>query len=94
MEAQTGVSKAGDWRNYERVLLPPIRDLHRLEVYVQHGGYEMLREVLTSGDWTPTKVTDTVKASGLRGRGGAGFVTGMKWSFMPPVDPNKPRYLC
>ncbi len=94
MEAQTGVSKAGDWRNYERVLLPPIRDLHRLEVYEQHGGYEMLREVLTSGDWTPTKVTDTVKASGLRGRGGAGFVTGMKWSFMPPVDPNKPRYLC
>lgn len=94
MEAKTGKSKAGDWRNYERVLLPPIRDLHRLDVYEQNGGYEMLRQVLTGEEWTPTRVTDTVKASGLRGRGGAGFVTGMKWSFMPPVDPNKPRYLC
>ncbi|HEX7071815.1 MAG TPA: NADH-quinone oxidoreductase subunit NuoF [Rhodothermales bacterium] len=94
MEAKQRVSKAGDWRNYQRVLLPPIKDLHRLDVYEKNGGYSALRKVLTSGDWDPTKVTDTVKASGLRGRGGAGFVTGMKWSFMPPVEPGKPRYLC
>ncbi len=88
-------SNAGDWRNYQRVLLPPVRDLHRLDVYEQHGGYEVLRQVLSGADaWDPKKVTETVKNSGLRGRGGAGFVTGLKWSFMPPVDPEKPRYLC
>ena len=86
-------TKAGDWRNYERVLLPPIRDLHKLEVYEKNGGYEALRSVLTDSKWDPKSVTDEVKASGLRGRGGAGFTTGMKWSFMPPVDPEKPRYL-
>ena len=86
-------TKAGDWRNYERVLLPPVRDLHKLEVYEKNGGYKALRSVLTDSKWDPKSVTDEVKASGLRGRGGAGFTTGMKWSFMPPVDPDKPRYL-
>jgi len=96
MESTNGASpsKAGDWRNYERVLLPPVRDLHKLAVYEQHGGYKALRTVLTDPDWTPEKVTGEVKASGLRGRGGAGFGTGLKWSFMPPVDPDVPRFLC
>ena len=96
MEATNGMpqSKAGDWRNYQRVLLPPIRDLHKLEVYKDNGGYTALREVLTNPDWEPKKVIDEVKASGLRGRGGAGFGTGLKWSFMPPVKPDVPRYLC
>jgi len=96
MEATNGAakSKAGDWRNYERVLMPPIRDLHKLEVYEENGGYSALREVLTNSDWEPKKVTSEMKASGLRGRGGAGFGTGLKWSFMPPVDPNVPRFLC
>ena len=96
MEANNGAaqSKAGDWRNYQRVLLPPVRDLHKLEVYEEHGGYKALREVLTNADWDPKKVTDEVKASGLKGRGGAGFPTGLKWSFMPPVDPDIPRFLC
>ena len=94
MEVKQGVSRAGDWRTYQRVLLPPIKDLHRLDVYEKNEGYKALRTVLTSDEWDPTKVTNTVKASGLRGRGGAGFVTGMKWSFMPPVEPGKPRYLC
>jgi len=88
-----GTTKAGDWRNYKRVLLPPIRDLHQLAVYEKNGGYTALRSVLTDSKWDPKKVTDEVKASGLRGRGGAGFSTGMKWSFMPPVEPDKPRYL-
>ncbi len=95
MEEKNGAtSKAGDWRSYERVLLPPVRDLHRLEVYEQNGGYEALREVLTSDKWDPTSVTNEVRNSGLRGRGGAGFLTGLKWTFMPPVDPNIPRFLC
>ena len=94
MEAKKAASKAGDWRNYERVLLPPVKDLHRLDVYEKNGGYKALRDVLTSAEWDPKSVTESVKASGLRGRGGAGFVTGMKWSFMPPVEPGKPRYLC
>ncbi len=90
----SGTSKAGDWRNYERVLLPPVKDLHRLDVYEQHGGYEVLRDVVAGKHGDQKAVTDTVKASGLRGRGGAGFVTGLKWSFMPPVKEGVLRYLC
>ena len=50
--------------------------------------------MLTNPERTPKAVADEVKASGLRGRGGAGFNTGLKWSFMPPVDPDVPRFLC
>ena len=48
-----------------------------------------------SGEWTPAKLTDIVKASGLRGRGGAGFPCGMKWTFVPPKEKrgDKPVYL-
>ena len=88
------MSKAGDWRNYKRVLLPPVKDLHKLDVYEANDGYSALREILTTDKWDPTSVTDEVKKSGLKGRGGAGFPTGLKWSFMPPVDPDVPRYLC
>ena len=57
--------------------------------YVQTGGYKGLRKALTM---TPQEVIDEVKASGLRGRGGAGFPTGVKWSFVPQ-DTGKPTYL-
>jgi NADH-quinone oxidoreductase subunit F len=53
-----------------------------LDVYEKHGGYEAWRSIL-AGELSPADVIDTVKASGLRGRGGAGFPTGLKWSFMP-----------
>ncbi len=89
---KNGIGKAGDWRNYQRVLLPPVRDLHNIDVYERQGGYESLRKVMETK--TPAEVVEMVKASGLKGRGGAAFPTGLKWSFMPPVDPNVPRYLC
>ncbi|HKZ76461.1 MAG TPA: NADH-quinone oxidoreductase subunit NuoF, partial [Actinomycetota bacterium] len=57
--------------------------------YVQTGGYKGLRKALKM---TPQDVIEEVKASGLRGRGGAGFPTGVKWSFVPQ-DTGKPTYL-
>ncbi|HSQ74097.1 MAG TPA: NADH-quinone oxidoreductase subunit NuoF [Bacteroidota bacterium] len=74
----------------EPLLLPPIPDLHRIEVYEAHGGYATLRAAL---GMTPAAVTDEVKRSNLRGRGGACFPTGLKWTFMPK-DSAKPKYLC
>lgn len=61
-----------------------------LEVNRQHGGYEALRKTLTT--MTPDEVIAEVKKSALRGRGGAGFPTGMKWSFVPKDSP-KPKYV-
>ena len=58
--------------------------------WVKRGGYEALKKAL---GMTPAQVVDVVKESGLRGRGGAGFPTGMKWSFMPR-EKTKPHYLC
>ncbi len=57
-----------------------IPDLNQLEVYRQHGGYEAFQNAVTS--MNPYDVTDQVKNSGLRGRGGAGFPTGLKWTFI------------
>jgi len=63
-----------------------------LKGWKKRGGYEMLEKAL---GMDPNAVTDEVKASGLRGRGGAGFPTGLKWSFMPKEpNPKKPHYLC
>jgi len=83
-----------DWRNYKKVLLPDIPNLHDIDVYIRNGGYEALRKVLKSGQYSPKQVIDTVKAANIRGRGGAGFNAGLKWSFMPPKQPGLPRYLC
>jgi NADH-quinone oxidoreductase subunit F len=58
-----------------------IKDLWKFDVYVEHGGYEGLKKAVTGH--TPAEVIETVKASGLRGRGGAGFPTGVKWGFIP-----------
>src|SRR5436190_16841397 len=76
----------------ERLLLRcrDIPDLRRLEVYLHHGGYEATRKALTQH--APEQLIDMVKASNLRGRGGAGFPTGMKWSFLPKQTA-KPVYL-
>ncbi len=66
-----------------------IPELHRLDVYTRHGGYEQLRRAVT--EMAPGEVIHLVKASGLRGRGGAGFPTGIKWSFVPREP--QPKYV-
>src|SRR5271163_3513223 len=58
-------------------------------IYRAKGGYKALEKALTM---TPDAVTDEVKKSGLRGRGGAGFPTGLKWSFIDKKS-GRPRYL-
>ena len=58
-----------------------IAELKNIEVYKQNGGFAALKKVV--GTMQPGQVIDEVKASGLRGRGGAGFPTGVKWSFLP-----------
>ncbi|MBI5369478.1 MAG: NADH-quinone oxidoreductase subunit F, partial [Planctomycetes bacterium] len=63
---------------------------HTLDYYLGHGGYEGAKKALR--DFAPDKLIDEVKASGLRGRGGAGFPAGMKWSFVPKSK-DKPKYL-
>lgn len=78
---------------FEPVLLANINkpDSHTLKVYESSGGYTALKKVLA--DLSPTDVINTVKASGLRGRGGAGFPCGAKWSFLPANHPG-PIYMC
>ena len=74
----------------ERVLIPHVRERNSftLDFYLQHGGYGPLKKALAQ---TPDQIIELVKASGLRGRGGAGFPTGMKWQF---VDKKiAPRYI-
>ena len=64
-------------------------DCHTLQFYKSIGGYTALEKVLTMN---PDDVTQEVKDSNLRGRGGAGFSAGMKWGFIPK-ESNKPKYL-
>jgi NADH-quinone oxidoreductase subunit F len=58
-----------------------IPNLEQIDVYTAHGGYEALQKAVTQLE--PRRVTEVVKAAGLRGRGGAGFPAGIKWSFVP-----------
>lgn len=64
-----------------------------LETYEKTGGYEAWRKIL-AGNMSPDEVIEEVKASGLRGRGGAGFPTGLKWSFMPRNAPGQKYLVC
>ena len=68
-------------------------DSWALATYEKHGGYEAWRSIL-KGEMSPADVIDTVKASGLRGRGGAGFPTGLKWSFMPKAYEGQKYLVC
>ncbi len=60
-------------------------------MYEAHGGYKALRKALT--EMNPEQIINEVKASNLRGRGGAAFPTGVKWSFIPK-ESKKPVYMC
>src|ERR671932_635256 len=78
---------------YEPVLLARVTkpDGHTLDSYRADGSYRTFERVVR--EMQPAQVTDVVKASGLRGRGGAGFPTGVKWTFLPKDHPG-PVYLC
>jgi len=66
-----------------------VKDGHTLKVYRDMGGYKSLEKAFKM---SPADVIEEVKRSALRGRGGAGFPTGMKWSFVPKDSP-KPKYV-
>src|SRR4029450_1448984 len=76
----------------EKLLLRNIDvpDSHTLAVYRSRGGYRSWEEVVKN--IRPEQLIEEIKASGLRGRGGAGVPTGMKWSFVPKDSP-KPTYI-
>jgi NADH-quinone oxidoreductase subunit F len=65
----------------------------RLDDYVKRGGYDALKKILSAG-MSQEDVIAELKASGLRGRGGAGFPTGLKWSFMPRSFPGQKYLVC
>lgn len=74
----------------ERIVLPEIENLNQIDVYIANDGFKSAKKAFTQ---SPDALIDQVKKSGLRGRGGAAFSAGLKWSFMPKST-DKPKYLC
>jgi NADH-quinone oxidoreductase subunit F len=69
-----------------------IENSTKIEVFLQNGGYQALEKALKQ--MTPESIIDEMKKSNLRGRGGAGFPTGMKWSFVPKDSPKAKYVIC
>lgn len=74
----------------EKFLLPEIPNYNLIDIYESHGGYQALKNAVAK---QPADIIEEVKKSNLRGRGGACFYTGLKWTFMPKDDA-KPKYFC
>lgn len=74
----------------ERIVLPEIENMQDIDVYLANKGFDAARLAFKQ---STDEIIDQVKKSGLRGRGGAAFLTGLKWSFMPKTT-DKPKYLC
>jgi NADH-quinone oxidoreductase subunit F len=68
-----------------------IPNSNKIDVYLKHDGYQALEKALKQ--MSPDQIIDEVKKSNLRGRGGAGFPAGMKWSFVPKETGGKPKYI-
>ena len=104
--AATGVQTCFHGRHIEPQILAGLDGSNwRLKDYESRGGYQALRKILTPGPlngdgstslvgMTPDQVIAEVKAGALRGRGGAGFPTGLKWSFMPRQFPGQKYLVC
>ncbi|MBN2258596.1 MAG: hypothetical protein JW704_12400 [Anaerolineaceae bacterium] len=69
-----------------------IIDPQKIEDYIDHHGYEALRKVLTG--MSPADVVDVIERSGLRGRGGAGFPTGIKWKYVSKTPGDQKYVIC
>ncbi|CRX38947.1 NADH-quinone oxidoreductase subunit NuoF [Estrella lausannensis] len=78
--------------NEMRILTAHVHDKKQKEIdtYISHGGYEAVKKVIPHTN--PVEITELVKKAELKGRGGAGFLTGTKWGFIPK-DPNIDKYL-
>jgi NADH-quinone oxidoreductase subunit F len=88
-----GKSRIVTLPDFEPVLTKYIHDesSHTLDFYRSHGGYDALKKTLD--EFSPEQMVELVKESKLRGRGGAGFPAGLKWSFLPKDHPG-PIYMC
>ena len=77
--------------SFRKIFTPHIHEdkCHSLKFYLSKGGYDQARKALN--DWQPDDLIETVKAANLRGRGGAGFPTGVKWGFVPKQT-DKPKW--
>lgn len=94
--ADSAITSIADTEFYDKQRRIALRncgiiDPESIEDYIATGGYLALKKALT--EMRPADIIDTVKASGLRGRGGAGFPTGAKWSFAAAEPPGQ-KYIC
>src|SRR5690606_14537732 len=92
-ETAKSLDVMGFYKKQKRVALRHcgVIDPENIDEYIAFDGYKALGKVLT--EMKPEEVIDTIKASGLRGRGGAGFPAGLKWEFTAKAEGDK-KYVC